>query len=87
MTPFDLGGPFSVLILDNARIHHGEEILELAERFSEFLLVSVHSEFSTTLHRCPDLLSTTILSRPEPNRRSIFEDQGFYSSEQRYLSC
>ncbi|KAF8156473.1 hypothetical protein K438DRAFT_1687208, partial [Mycena galopus ATCC 62051] len=30
-TPFP--GPLSVLVMDNARIHHGEEILELAERF------------------------------------------------------
>ncbi|KAF7348782.1 Transposase domain-containing protein [Mycena venus] len=37
-TPFP--GPLSVLVMDNARIHHGEEILELAERFGvriEFL--------------------------------------------------
>jgi transposase len=26
-------GPLSVLVLDNARIHHGAGILELAERF------------------------------------------------------
>ena len=30
-TPFP--GNLSVLVMDNARIHHGEEILELAERF------------------------------------------------------
>ncbi|PPR04773.1 hypothetical protein CVT24_007089, partial [Panaeolus cyanescens] len=33
-------GPLSVLVMDNARIHHGEEILELAHRFGvriEFL--------------------------------------------------
>ncbi|KAF8127756.1 hypothetical protein K438DRAFT_1448272, partial [Mycena galopus ATCC 62051] len=24
-------GPLSVLVMDNARIHHGEEIMELAE--------------------------------------------------------
>ncbi|KAJ7622506.1 hypothetical protein FB45DRAFT_870685 [Roridomyces roridus] len=30
-TPFP--GPLSVLVMDNARIHHGEEILALAERF------------------------------------------------------
>jgi hypothetical protein len=29
-------GPLSVLVMDNARIHHGEEILELADRFGEF---------------------------------------------------
>lgn len=28
-------GPLSVLIMDNARIHHGFEILELADRFGE----------------------------------------------------
>jgi transposase len=26
-------GPLSVLVMDNARIHHGDEILELADRF------------------------------------------------------
>jgi hypothetical protein len=29
-------GPLSVLVMDNARIHHGDEILELADRFGEF---------------------------------------------------
>ncbi|PPR08155.1 hypothetical protein CVT24_012145 [Panaeolus cyanescens] len=29
-------GILSVLVMDNARIHHGEEILELAERFGQF---------------------------------------------------
>ena len=26
-------GPLSVLVMDNARIHHGEGILELVDRF------------------------------------------------------
>jgi hypothetical protein len=26
-------GPLSVLVMDNARIHHGEEILDLCDRF------------------------------------------------------
>jgi transposase len=26
-------GKLSILVMDNARIHHGAEILELAERF------------------------------------------------------
>ena len=30
-------GPLSVLVMDNARIHHGDEILELADRFGEFI--------------------------------------------------
>ena len=30
-------GPLSVLVMDNAKIHHGAEILELAERFRRFL--------------------------------------------------
>jgi hypothetical protein len=29
-------GPLSVLVMDNAHIHHGVEILELADRFGEF---------------------------------------------------
>ena len=30
-------GNLSVLVMDNARIHHGAEILELAERFLSIL--------------------------------------------------
>ncbi|KAJ7694065.1 hypothetical protein B0H17DRAFT_932109, partial [Mycena rosella] len=26
-------GPLSILVMDNARIHHGEEVLELCDRF------------------------------------------------------
>lgn len=33
-------GPLSVLIMDNARIHHGEQIIELADRFGNFFPVS-----------------------------------------------
>ena len=32
MTPYP--GPLSVLVMDNAHIHHGDEILELADCFS-----------------------------------------------------
>jgi hypothetical protein len=28
-------GPLSVLVMDNAKIHHGAEILELVDRFGE----------------------------------------------------
>ena len=55
-------GPLSVLVMDNAWIHHGDEILELADRFGgssssvrfggsciEYLQVSVLSIF----HRTP----------------------------------
>lgn len=31
-------GNLSVLVMDNARIHYGAEILELAERFGWFFL-------------------------------------------------
>ena len=34
-------GPLSVLVMDNARIHHGDEILELADRFGEVSLWSL----------------------------------------------
>jgi hypothetical protein len=39
-TPFP--GPLSVLVMDNARIHHGEEILELAEHFGMYLMTISH---------------------------------------------
>lgn len=28
-------GPLSVLVMDNAKIHHGNDILELADRFGK----------------------------------------------------
>ncbi len=31
-------GPLSVLVMDNAPIHHGDEILILADCFGEYLL-------------------------------------------------
>jgi len=30
-------GPLSVLVMDNAKIHHGDAILELADRFGNVL--------------------------------------------------
>jgi len=38
-------GPLSVLIMDNARIHHGDEILVLADHFSGVLVKYMHSKF------------------------------------------
>lgn len=35
-------GPLSVLVMDNARIHHGEGILDLVDRF-RLCLTSLHS--------------------------------------------
>ena len=32
-------GPLSVLMMDNAKIHHDDTILELADRFGECLVV------------------------------------------------
>ena len=40
-------GPLSVLIMDNARIHHGDEILELADRFGEFTETQIMSHMPT----------------------------------------
>lgn len=39
-------GVLSVLVMDNARVHHGEGILELAEHFREFYstLVTLETE-------------------------------------------
>ena len=36
-TPFP--GPRSVLVLDNARIHHGPEVEDLAAEFGVFLII------------------------------------------------
>jgi transposase len=40
MTPYP--GPNSVLVMDNARIHHGEGIVELCDRYSKLHLCDIH---------------------------------------------
>ena len=42
-------GPLSVLVMDNAHIHHGDEILELADRFSEFIQ-AIHGVIFADVH-------------------------------------
>lgn len=42
-------GPLSVLVMDNARIHHGDEITELADRFGEYCSVHFWLLHSTTI--------------------------------------
>ena len=46
-------GPLSVLVMDNACIHHGDEILELADRFSEFIQAVhgvIHADIAPGVH-------------------------------------
>jgi hypothetical protein len=38
-------GPLSVLVMDNAKIHHGADVLELCERFGESYLKTVLIHF------------------------------------------
>ncbi|GJE86780.1 transposase domain-containing protein [Phanerochaete sordida] len=64
-------GPFSVLIMDNARIHHGEAIAELAERFGVHLVYlppyspnfnpieEAFSKIKAWIRRNPDVFSDT----------------------------
>jgi len=55
-------GPLSVLVMDNARIHHGDEILELADRFSGFFLLFNMVDSVLKIFRCPYRVPSTILA-------------------------
>jgi len=46
-------GPLSVLVMDNAKVHHGAGILELAERFRRFL--SSHIVLTSTDWQLPEI--------------------------------
>ena len=56
--PFDGLNPNSVVILDNASIHHVHHIVETIECW------------------CTNPLSTTLLTRLEPNRGGVCKSQG-----------
>lgn len=76
-TPFP--GPLSVLVMDNARIHHGEEILELAERFRMHFLniTSFHSSQMSCLGVQIEFLP--IFPRLQPDRGGVFQDQSVHT--------
>jgi hypothetical protein len=59
-TPFP--GYLSVLVMDNARIHHGEGILELAERFREQFFVLFKQTHSLSPNRDLHDIFATILT-------------------------
>ena len=49
--------------MDNARIHHGDEIAELADRFGMNLEgLWMHNALLTDLLRCQNRIPTTLLS-------------------------
>lgn len=58
-TPFP--GYLSVLVMDNARIHHGDEILALTERFGN---ISNHiaASFTYSLYRGTHRVPPTVLA-------------------------
>ncbi|KAF8187233.1 hypothetical protein K438DRAFT_2151265 [Mycena galopus ATCC 62051] len=55
-------GPLSVLVMDNARIHHGKEILELAEHFSASVSLAL-SPLTYCTFRCSHRISTSLFPR------------------------
>ena len=67
-------GILSVFVMDNARTHHGEEILELAELYGMFL--EIHYDQNSFLFcRCSNWVSTTLFTGPQPHWGSLLNDQ------------
>ncbi|KAF8235920.1 hypothetical protein L208DRAFT_1253972 [Tricholoma matsutake] len=62
-TPFP--GYLSVLVMDNARIHHGEEILELMQHFGNTMALTLEIICLLLNFRCPSRASSTLLTRPQ----------------------
>ena len=77
-------GPLSVLVMDNACIHHGAGILELAECFSMnisifiFILHRYHGLIIMYMIRYLNWIPSIIFTRPQSNRRSLFKGQGLF---------
>ncbi len=87
-TPFP--GVLSVLVMDNARIHHGEEIMEMADRFGEFLIHSwTSSSKYCALYQGVRIHYLTLPYSPDlnPNRRSILKNQTLDPPKCRSLCC
>jgi hypothetical protein len=56
-------GYLSILIMDNACIHHGEEILELMQRFGNTMALTLEIICLLLNFRCPSQVSSTLLTQ------------------------
>ena len=72
-------GYFSILVMDNAHIHYGDQILALADQFHLLLLLSCYQQWLIFYYRDLDRVSPPLFSRPQPDWGSFLESQGFYS--------
>ncbi|KAF8235158.1 hypothetical protein L208DRAFT_775305 [Tricholoma matsutake] len=59
-TPFP--GYLSVLVMDNAHIHHGEEILELTQHFGNTMALTLEIICLLLNFRCLSRVSSTLLT-------------------------
>jgi len=74
-------GYLSVLVMDNARIHHGEGILELAAQFRSY----PNPLMDTLLQTCfrnSNRVPTALFSRFEPDRGSVLKSESLYTKTQ-----
>lgn len=55
-------GPLSVLVMDNARIHHGYEITQIADRFGMYLQSRCSINLTILMNRSSYYLSSTIFT-------------------------
>jgi transposase len=55
-------GPLSVLVMDNAKIHHGDAILELADRFGIAFNIFCSMYLIASLYRSKDRVSPTLFA-------------------------
>jgi len=76
-TPFP--GYLSVLIMDNAHIHHGKEILELMQRFGNTMALTLEIICLLLNFRCPSQVSSILLTWLQSYWGSLLESQSIHS--------
>ena len=88
-------GYLSVLVMDNARIHHGDQILELADRF-RWLFIHIllptmadplvsqrfESSFFLLIHQ-----TSTQLRKPSPRSKHLSGDTDLFSLKKVTVWC
>ena len=73
-------GPLNILVMDNACIHCGDEIIELVEHYGTSWVWAVNCWFYGS--RCASCLSSTLLSGSQSNQGGLLKDQSMDSMQQ-----
>jgi hypothetical protein len=64
--------------MDNARIHHGEGILELVDRFRSYFMAWFFNCANLTCNRDKGRIFTALLPGSQSHRRGFLENQSVH---------